>query len=418
MAFSLDRGYTWPVQYPVDWARNLAALEVPVYGGIGCIAFDVFIASPDLPKLRSAIATAIQDWNRQRGAHLKVYLIDRQWEQLMPSLAGPAQERQIDPMVDSSDILIGVLASKMNTKNTLHEIERFLRKGKGEAAIVYLPHTTPDEDPELGQIRTALREHGIVGGYSDEKHLLENIDLHLGQAVKVLLNRADSWTRLCQNLADVYQSAPLPFARLIVNDFLRGHAWKSAGVRLICGQFQTTGLETYKARVHQLVAEAPPSTAILAVCGEKGLGDYEAHQRYFRPFYEFCRNGGQVYRVFVQLKTGGHSDVTSHCIRDHQAAGAIPLEITPVARAQTDAVIPGLCGDLDAGFGAVLFIGANGIPHAVVHAGTDKDLRWAELDPSVPLDSTVGMLRALFERATGDGCDDAQNRFLQIRSQP
>lgn len=362
--------------------------------------YEVFIASPmDVSRLRNEVEEAINATTASLHKHHTI-LVPRRWEDAVPQLHVSPQVHIDWKMVDPADILIAFFGRTIGAGGTIHEIRRFITNGKAASAMLYFPIQLDEEAKELKDIRSEFEERGLVLRYRDDAHLLEQITSHLAAKVTELNASQDSWPRLKSAAAEIHRFAPHALARFLIGEMLRAPSREVATVELEASQFDTRGLGNYRSHVHELLETEGVGTKILAVCGEKGLSDYDDHRMYFEPFYEFAKSGEhEVYRAFVERATAEpHSEAIQRTIADHNAAdGVFALEVPTSRRAELALGCPGICDDLDHGFGLVGFARPTGEHSVVVHCGRERDLTSAEFTEPAAVRPLIKLIFELYK---------------------
>lgn len=128
--------------------------------------YRVLIASPsDLTEERDVATNAINEWNAQHADTEGVVLLPVRWETHALPTTGTRPQDAINPLVRSSDILIGMFWTRIGTKTgvaesgTVEEIDLFVAAAK--PAMLYFSRRPIDPD------RIDTRQHGRLRKFKE-----------------------------------------------------------------------------------------------------------------------------------------------------------------------------------------------------------------------------------------------------------
>ncbi|MGX4712326.1 hypothetical protein [Rhodococcus ruber] len=168
------------------------------------------IASPsDVDEERSALRSAMWEFNDEHTPSNLVVLLPRMWERnSTPRLGAPPQDILDEQIVDPSDIAVGIFWTRIGqllpdgTPATVHELERFVAAGK--PALLY---------------------------FSDKPVVLDSVDPEQWGAVRDFKKRAQSWGvyREYSTIAELVDRARRDLLATVRDRLVNGHLDLTAG---------------------------------------------------------------------------------------------------------------------------------------------------------------------------------------------
>ncbi len=386
-------------------------------------AYQVFVASAlDLKTHRRKVIETIDGWHREQEEH-RTLLKATYFEQLGPTLASDFQAEINRNLAAPADILVAFFDSRIGN-GTIDEINQIIINGKARYALVYCRTDQVESAKVLESIGEGTR--GWLGYFTDEDDLAAQLKEHLTKRVLKLRDSAHAYSRLRRGTTQIFKHAPFPLARFLVHHMLCEVARQ---VDCVSGQLGSlfagictadyTGLDNYIRYVHRVLdAESGQKTIVLAVCGEKGLRNYRQANQYFGRFYSYARPWApriRVFRVFVERpRRAKYLSVTKKVKKDHESApGVVPLTLERKTRSEIEKAKfcpPGICENLDEGFGLLTFVrfkrGAK--TSVVIHSGVREGLTFADLTERTAVAPLLELTRELYENSLEYGDHQAE----------
>ncbi len=167
----------------------------------------VFIASPsDLQSERLIVVNAIHEWNELHAEERRTILLPVRWENHShPQTGIRPQEAINEQLLKDSDLLIGILWSKLGTKTevaesgTVEEIRLFASAQK--PAMLYFSDkpisvnkiNTAELD-RLSEFKSATYKNALVGNFESEGEFAKKISTDLLRQVREMLKTHPSQT--------------------------------------------------------------------------------------------------------------------------------------------------------------------------------------------------------------------------------
>lgn len=209
--------------------------------------------------------------------------------------------------------------------------------------------------------------------------------------------------------------------------FLLNHVLNSTleSIRSIKNQAEKEDIQKelgkYRTEVQKLLNKADKDTTILALCGEKGLGDLESMD-YFEDFFRYAKSnhrhlkgvgGIRICRIFVESTSGGFDKTTIAVInehRAHEAHGVIALEVPEESHRDLKEYRE-IIERLDKGVGYVLFLKPREV-YAITHEGVEKNLTYMEFGDSLNFLAFLRMFKTLCIRSNEYRKNEATRKEL------
>lgn len=156
----------------------------------------VVICGPsDVSKEVDIASGVVDDWNRINSDTRGIFVRHTHWRyDTAPDLSARPQEVINRQIIDSADILVAILWSRMGSSTGLYasgteeEIQRGLAQGK--RVMAYFsdrdpppPTTTYDQLLKLEAFRTKLLSQGLCNRFVSHEHFRNQFFLHLSQAI-------------------------------------------------------------------------------------------------------------------------------------------------------------------------------------------------------------------------------------------
>jgi Domain of unknown function (DUF4062) len=156
----------------------------------------VLISSPsDLTAERRVAEDVVQAWNTINSARLRIHLMPVLWEKpSTPAMGNAPQDILNEQIVDNSDILIGMFATRIGTKTanaesgSVEEIERAIEAGRPVMVYFSTEPVNPesidlDQMARLRKLKSDYEQRGIIGSFDTDPELREKLTRHLSSTV-------------------------------------------------------------------------------------------------------------------------------------------------------------------------------------------------------------------------------------------
>jgi hypothetical protein len=157
---------------------------------------EILIASPgDVKEEREAAWEIVLDWNRKYTRRHKIVLLPRMWElDATPQLGSDPQAAVNEQLVETTDILVGILWTRLGTptprsrSGTVEEITKFL-DSKRPGILYFSSRQTDPHIIDFSQFqavkdfRSEIRNKALCGQFSDLEDFKKQFSDHLDNTV-------------------------------------------------------------------------------------------------------------------------------------------------------------------------------------------------------------------------------------------
>jgi hypothetical protein len=179
-----------------------------------CIAYRVFIASPDDCDAESEAAYhSVFEWNARYTLTTRRAMIPTRWtHQMIPMAGGDPQDLINEELLAGSDLLVAILKGQLGTRGTEREVRYFMENGKARRVMLFVHKDETLRDAALRSFVNEMKDAAVYQAYIGETDLLDHLEAalvrraqlslaarHIGTLRAALIVRVREWGTLDRN---------------------------------------------------------------------------------------------------------------------------------------------------------------------------------------------------------------------------